>query len=377
MIDRFLRRPTGIEDAIPRLGKYAYPPSVLTRLDSYLRTAPAPDLAHLDPAALSQALQLDEATTLELLVAAVHEGLCDLYWEAHCIHCNGLNKEWSALSNADPHTYCTMCKVDSTTTMDSNMQIRFALHRRYRVTRRGLADAGRAPTALAPREARLTGLDLLNVQVFRDLLADQVLPANESLAVTRLALLFSDLRGSTAFYARKGDPVAYRLVREHYTVIGREVRAVRGAVVKTVGDGVMASFGEPLAALRAALAIQAGLAAFNRDHHLTGDDALLLKLGVHTGPCLSVNLNGRMDYFGTTVNVASRIEGLSQGADVVVTAPVLAESGAAALLDNARRQGATVTEFVSTLRGIDAPVQVARIALPAPALAESPTLATA
>src|SRR5262249_38967458 len=182
-----------------------------------------------------------------------------------------------------------------------------------RAARRG---DSRALLDSLPSDAQPSGLDLLNLQAFRDLLVDQVIPVDESLVVTRIAFLFSDLRGSTALYARKGDPAAYRLVREHYALITRAVKTERGAVVKTAGDGVMASFADPAAGLRAGLTIQRHLAAFNQDRGLRGDDALLLKLGLHAGPCLSVNLNGRMDYFGTAVNLAARIEALAQGADV-------------------------------------------------------------
>jgi class 3 adenylate cyclase len=242
------------------------------------------------------------------------------------------------------------------------MRVRFAVNDRYRQDRSRAASpgAGRPPAPAEP----LSGLDLLNVQAFRDLLVDEVLPPGESLQVTRVGLLFSDLRGSTAMYARKGDPVAYRLVRDHYGLIERNVKAQRGAVVKTVGDGVMASFSDPAAALRAALAIQGDLAAFNRDHNLTGDEALRLKLGVHSGPCLSVNLSGRMDYFGTAVNMAARIEGLSEGGDVVAGQAVLHEPGAAAVADDLRRRGTEITEFTATLRGIDEPIPVARIVTP-------------
>jgi class 3 adenylate cyclase len=176
-----------------------------------------------------------------------------------------------------------------------------------------------------------------------------------------VALLFSDLRGSTALYARKGDPVAFGLVREHYGLIAAQVRAARGAVVKMVGDGMMASFADPAAALRASLAIQQDLARFNQRRGLRGDDALQLKLGLHAGACLSVNLNGRMDYFGTAVNIAARVEGLATGDDVVTTAAVLAEAGARQVLDEARRAGAQVSEFATTLRGLEEPVQVVRI----------------
>ena len=82
-----------------------------------------------------------------------------------------------------------------------------------------------------------------------------------------------------------------------------------GAVVKTIGDAVMASFGDPADAVKAALAMQA------RDRC---DHELVLKLGIHVGPSVVVTLNDRLDYFGSTVNMAARLQGQSQGGDIVL-----------------------------------------------------------
>jgi class 3 adenylate cyclase len=361
MINQFLRRGPGIAEAIARLGKYEYAPELLSRLATYLRSLPAPQLDHIPPTDLGHALGLDEQATLELLVAAVHEGLCDLYWTAHCAQCNQTAGEWAHLAGAQHETDCAGCGARVELTLDQNLHVRFALNRRYRTGRLSVPAATGSNPLITPVGAPLTGLDLLNLQVFRDLLAGEVLLPNESLRVTRIAILFSDLRGSTALYARKGDPVAFGLVREHYALIAAQVRAARGAVVKMVGDGMMASFADPAAGLRAGLAIQQDLARFNQARGLRGNDALQLKLGLHAGACLSVNLNGRMDYFGTAVNIAARVEGLAAGDDVVTTAAVLAEASARQVLEEARRNGAQVSEFATSLRGLEEAVQVVRI----------------
>jgi class 3 adenylate cyclase len=361
MIHSFLRRDPSIAEAIARLGKYAYAPELLSRLATYLRSLPAPQLDHIPPTDLGHALGLNEQAALELLVAMVHEGLCDLYWTAHCAQCNKTAREWAHLAGARHETDCAGCGARVEVTLDQNLHVRFALNRRYRTGRLGVPATTRAQPLITPVATPLTGLDVLNLQVFRDLLAGEVLLPEESLRVTRVALLFSDLRGSTALYARKGDPVAFGLVREHYGLVAAQVRAARGAVVKMVGDGMMASFADPAAGLRASLAIQQDLSRFNQRRGLHGDDALKLKLGLHAGSCLGVNLNGRMDYFGTAVNIAARVEGLATGDDVVTTAAVLAEASARQVLDEVRRAGAQVSEFATRLRGLEEAVQVVRI----------------
>ena len=108
------------------------------------------------------------------------------------------------------------------------------------------------------------GLELLHVQPFRELFADHVLPPGESLQVKRVAFLFTDLLGSTAMYARKGDPRAFGLVREHFEVLFQAAERHRGITVKTIGDAVMASFMTSLDALRAAIDVHREIEVLNQ-----------------------------------------------------------------------------------------------------------------
>ena len=158
----------------------------------------------------------------------------------------------------------------------------------------------------------LTAPEVISLQVFRDLFAEATLRPGDEAGVSQVALLFSDLQGSTALYERVGDAVAFNMVREHFALLASIVRDHDGAVVKTIGDAVMASFGDPANAVKAALAMQARIA----------DHELVLKLGIHVGPSVVVNLNDRLDYFGSTVNMAARLQGQSQGGDIVLSRAV-------------------------------------------------------
>ena len=104
---------------------------------------------------------------------------------------------------------------------------------------------------------------MISLQVFRDLFAEATLRPGDEAAVGQVALLFTDLRGSTALYERVGDAAAFNMVREHFAFLAAIVRDHDGAVVKTIGDAVMASFGDPADAVRAALDMQARIAEFN------------------------------------------------------------------------------------------------------------------
>jgi class 3 adenylate cyclase len=100
----------------------------------------------------------------------------------------------------------------------------------------------------------------------------------------------------------------------HFDVLRRAITEHEGAIVKTIGDAVMAVFRRPVDALIAISQSQKTLA-----NPSDGSMPLALKAGIHTGPCIAVTLNDRLDYFGSTVNLAARLEGLSNGCDVIIS----------------------------------------------------------
>ncbi len=166
-------------------------------------------------------------------------------------------------------------------------------------TTRGIADR---------RRPFLTAKRLLTNQVFRDIYGTDTIDLNQRLKITSLTFLFTDLKGSTELYERVGDLVAFDLVRAHFRVLNEIVAAEAGAVVKTIGDAVMATFATPDRAVTAALRMREAMRDLNDGHR--GQD-LLLKIGIHEGPCLAVVLNDRQDYFGQTVNIAARVQALA------------------------------------------------------------------
>lgn len=174
----------------------------------------------------------------------------------------------------------------------------------------------------------LTADRVTALQAFRDLFSEDVLRPGDEVAVGRIALLFSDLKGSTALYQAIGDASAYQLVRDHFAVLANVIRDHEGAIVKTIGDAVMAAFVSPAQAVAAALDIQARIVAFNRQPGAAANrPAVAIKLGVHAGPTIAVTLNDRLDYFGSTVNMAARLQGESRGGEIVLS-PEVAEDAA-------------------------------------------------
>jgi class 3 adenylate cyclase len=185
---------------------------------------------------------------------------------------------------------------------------------------------------MSRRRPFLTAKRLLSNQTFRDLFRAEALDIDQRLKILSLTFLFTDLRGSTALYERVGDLAAYDLVRSHFQVLHDVVGGASGAVVKTIGDAVMATFTTPDRALAAALKMRDGMRSLNEQR---GHEDLLLKIGIHEGPCLAVNLNDRQDYFGQTVNIASRVQNLADSHAIYATEPVVENAASADILSNA------------------------------------------
>jgi class 3 adenylate cyclase len=199
---------------------------------------------------------------------------------------------------------------------------------------------------LGKRRPFLTAKRLLTNQTFRDIYRTDTLDVDQRLKITSLTFLFTDLKGSTALYERVGDLVAYDLVRQHFHILYDVVAAETGAVVKTIGDAVMATFETPDRALAAALRMRDEMARINAERN---NEDLLLKIGIHEGPCLAVTLNNSQDYFGQTVNMAARVQGLASSRAIFVTQPVMADEKAAKILESC---GLRPTMQRAALRGI-------------------------
>jgi len=170
----------------------------------------------------------------------------------------------------------------------------------------------------------LSGKQLLTTQTFRDLFRSEVIRGQEGLSVKDIALLFTDLKGSTALYDRIGDLNAFALVQQHFDRLQDVTVRHHGAVIKTIGDAVMAAFLNPADAVGAALDMRREIAAFNARQP---DKALVLKIGVHKGAAIAVTLNERLDYFGQTVNVAARVQNLADAGEIFVSQDVYDAAG--------------------------------------------------
>jgi adenylate cyclase len=184
-----------------------------------------------------------------------------------------------------------------------------------------------------------------SLQTFRRLFGAEVLAVGATVAVKHLCFLFSDLKDSTALYSNIGDAAAFARVQKHFQYLDGLLQQYEGALVKTMGDAIMAVFSDPTNALLCAIAMQNQLEAFNRS--LRFDPPVILKLGLHSGPAIAIQNDGVLDYFGSSVNYAARVQSLSGGTDIV-----LSEVFFRSLPDTMDLGGWKLEKFTALLKGI-------------------------
>lgn len=201
---------------------------------------------------------------------------------------------------------------------------------------------------LAWSDQSTTAAEVTSLQLFRDLFSREVMRPGEQISVGTMTVVFTDLKNSTQLYQDIGDAPAFGRVLTHFEILKAAVDAENGCIVKTMGDAIMAVFPRPISAVRAMTHAQRWLRD-PRSHALPAGVTvppsslrpLELKAGIHLGPCLAINQNDRLDYFGSTVNITARLCSASTGADVVLSSAVRADSEVAEHLATAETGFAT------------------------------------
>jgi adenylate cyclase len=130
------------------------------------------------------------------------------------------------------------------------------------------------------------------------------------------AILFTDMVGSTHYFATHGDIAGMRLLDQHNRALFPIVEMASGRIVKTIGDSIFAVFEQPTNALTAAWAMQQRLKEL-RASAGSGDE-IRIRVGVHYG---LVTEKGN-DFFGDAVNFAARVESQAGGDEILVSSIV-------------------------------------------------------
>lgn len=343
--------------SIQQLSKYDFPLENLQDWETLIRTAKDYELYRINPLYLAEKLGWSERQVLDVLTLSTAEKLWRLEWESHCGACGNLVQSAPELSHLHSHQKCQACGGEGEIRLDREVSARASIDEGVRQLDRGRRDDPNFREQIDEALGRLPSLHLINRPLFRELLGEQVLPPNQSLGVQNLSIFFSDLKQSTRLYQHLGDARAYELVRAHFDIVFDSVERHGGSAVKTIGDGVMGTFFDSVSALRGVSESVLGLNELNKKANLAEEDYLRLKVGLHAGDCIVVTLNGRLDYFGSTVNIAARLSDLAQGGEVILSKKVLEEPEARDFAEQMKYD----QEHFATLRGVTQAIEVCRL----------------
>ena len=152
----------------------------------------------------------------------------------------------------------------------------------------------------------------------KKLLSDQDAGDPQSEGVrTPVTVLFSDIKGSTAYFEKFGDDQGLAMVQRHNALLFPVIESTGGRVVKTIGDAIMAVFADPRGALQGAIGMQRVLESDRISR--PGEEQIHIKVGLHTGPCIVQD----KDVYGDVVNVASRVQNQTEPDQILITEDLL------------------------------------------------------
>jgi adenylate cyclase len=240
-------------------------------------------------------------------------------------------------------------------------------------------------TAEQRRRRRLERQRANLARYFPPLIVDRLAEQTRSLeGMQSAAVMFVDIIDSTRLTERLGASAAMAVLREFHERVERAVFAHGGMVDKFMGDGAMACFGVPDAdpeaaaqALRTARALQDDLQHWAAARSQRGLQPVLAGVGVHYGTVLMGNIGGNRQFqftvVGDTVNVASRLEGMTrqQRAQIIMSDDAMVATQAAAPDDSGLLAGFEPLP-AARLRGREEPIKVWRLARPPGAPTPSP-----
>lgn len=296
------------------------------KIVDFIKTTSDEKLFHIDLLDLSENYAIEFTNLLNIFIHGVKNGVFIMEWEFHCTHCGGIANEALTLHSATQGNHCQLCNVHFINTLDENVEVFFSIHPNIRNISSDYKTKFKEEMVTSivetnnfdwKRKGTIKGIQIIQNNVFRDLMGDEVLEPDQSLEIMHSTILFTDIKGSTEMYTKLGDAVAFKIVRDHFRILFDIIIKNNGIPVKTIGDAVMGVFINEQNGVTAALEIQKAI-----NSYFTGKkdyEKIILKIGVHSGSTIIVTLNGRLDYFGNSVNTAARIQAQALPGEIVIS----------------------------------------------------------
>jgi class 3 adenylate cyclase len=309
--------------------KYSGDQAIVDRLARFIETAQDAELFHIDVYALAYKWKVDKKALLELFIRGLSEGIFRMEWEYHCPACGAIPNETLSLHSATSENHCSLCNTSFTNKLDDNIEVFFSIHPEVRDIPKTFKE-NYVKTMLNAittvkvfdwkKQSVIRGVDIVQNPVYRELMGDEVLLPDQSLELLKSTILFTDIKGSTRMYTELGDSKAFALVREHFRILFEVIKKHDGVPVKTIGDAVMGVFTNQTDGVKAALEAQKVMIDHYKEKN--ENEKIEIKIGMHTGSTIVVTLNGRLDYFGSTVNMAARVQARALPNEVIVSQPI-------------------------------------------------------
>lgn len=164
----------------------------------------------------------------------------------------------------------------------------------------------------ADRAMALTAATAASIPAFREMFPNEVLAPGQIVSVTNITLLMAEICGANELYESLGDGPAFGKIRARLLQIEEIIKSHQGAVVKIVGDGILASSQDSESAVAATIALLA-----------SENDVLPVRMAVHRSSALVTTMNDRLDYFGESLYLLRTMLQLAGTNEAVLTASVL------------------------------------------------------
>jgi eukaryotic-like serine/threonine-protein kinase len=188
----------------------------------------------------------------------------------------------------------------------------------------------------ADRHDALSAARASTLALFRELFPAEVLSSDQIVSVAHITVMRVKIHGSQQLYESLGDGPAFSQIRASLERILRIVKAGSGAVVKTIGEGVLASFADPKSALSTAVEL---VKAEDRN-------AQPVSVAIHSGTAMVATVDERLDYFGKTLKSLEQLVEAASPQSIALTSSIVELAEVQSLLEEQQLPVRVLPELV-------------------------------
>ncbi len=179
----------------------------------------------------------------------------------------------------------------------------------------------------AARNDALTAARALSLPAFRELFPGELLSPGQLTPASSITLALIEITGIDPILEKQGDAQAYETVRKGFEQITKAVKKEGGTVVKSVGDGLLVSFTELVAAVRAVLSL-------GKPSEEEGTPQRVFRAGLHRGFVMVTTVDDRLDYFGTTTKIVAKLASHANPGELLMSTTCAGDSEVSPILQN-------------------------------------------